>query len=170
MATRSGKGYQRTTSLPDAISKETPQPKNKTKANSCTAKFEKLSTRSSRTSEKLKLERQLAMQKVELEFKERELELKLEKLKIQKEMEKTKALLDVVEESVRLESDEDEVDQVITPNILSDMPEDAPNDNVVRFLETMPQSAAEAEDKEEKGTLRELVNSFRLPRIHVEKF
>ncbi|KAJ8018203.1 hypothetical protein HOLleu_43941 [Holothuria leucospilota] len=85
-------------------------------------------------------------------------------------MEKTKALLDVVEESVRLESDEDEVDQVITPNILSDMPEDAPNDNVVRFLETMPQSAAEAEDKEEKGTLRELVNSFRLPRIHVEKF
>ncbi|KAJ8048322.1 hypothetical protein HOLleu_00588 [Holothuria leucospilota] len=170
MAARSGKGYQRKAlSSPDATRKETPQPKNKTKASSCAAEFEKLSTRSSRTSEKLKLERQLAIQKVELEFKERELQLQMEKLKMEKEMKKTKTLLDVVEESIGFESDEDE-EKVKTMPILSEMPEDASNDNVERFFAAMPQSVTMAQEEEKKGTLRELVNSFRLPPIHVEKF
>ena len=45
----------------------------------------------------------------------------MEKLKIEKEMEKTKALLDVVEESVEFESDEDE-EKISPPRILSDVP------------------------------------------------
>lgn len=64
-------------------------------------------------------------------------------------MEKKKALLDVVEESVRYESDENE-EKVTTPSVLRDMPEDTPSGSVVRFLEAIPQSAAMAEEKEEK--------------------
>ncbi|PIK46961.1 hypothetical protein BSL78_16155 [Apostichopus japonicus] len=180
MATRSCKEYQRKSeSLLDATSKGTPNTKENHKASSCAAKFgkgskrsliksNKCSTRMSRKSEKLEGERQLAMQVIELEFKEREHQLKMERLKLQKEMEKTKVLLEVIDESGEDESEEEE-DKGSISLVLDEIHEDGPNDGVTRFLHTMPLLTSVAK-KEHQYTMRDIVNSFRLPPIRVEQF
>ncbi|XP_071827282.1 uncharacterized protein [Apostichopus japonicus] len=92
----------------------------------------------------------------------------MERLKLQKEMEKTKVLLEVVDESGEDESDEEE-DKGSTSFVLDEIPEDGPNDGVTRFLDTMPRPTSVVKE-EHQYTLRELVNSFRLPPIRVEQF
>ncbi|XP_033103771.1 uncharacterized protein LOC117106510, partial [Anneissia japonica] len=172
MATRSGQQYQRpSTSLPDLIIKEEETQIVKRKAGnrmSVRSLSRKGSIIASTKSKKDKLEEQLAVQKVELEFKEKELQLRMEQLEIQKEVAITKALLEVVDET-----SEDEL--LIEDDDLKDVPAEEPDEGVRRFLNTLPpavnQNVSPNNSSETNPMLiKQLVDSFKLPPLRVASF
>ena len=197
MATRSGQQYQRTsTSLPDLTTKEDePQRVLRNAGTSIrTSSIRSTSIRSpsirspsirspsirspsrqssispSTRSNRNRLEAQLAIQEVEMAFKEKEVQLQMEKLKIQKELAMTKALLEAVNETDENESlyMEDKFD-------LQDIPDEKPADGVRRFLNTLPQtlqnvSPATPDETHNPKLIKQLVDSFRLPPLRVTSF
>ncbi|XP_014662066.1 PREDICTED: uncharacterized protein LOC106805101 [Priapulus caudatus] len=122
-----------------------------------TSKSKKSATKSNQSSHQSRVELQQRM--VDLEFQERELQIKLEQLKIDKEKKKAQVMIEIEEE----EDDDSGADNPM----LSEIPQEDPDVNMQRFLNSMP---ARDPPTSEASVLRDLVNSFRLPPVQIDRF
>ncbi|XP_014669371.1 PREDICTED: uncharacterized protein LOC106810506 [Priapulus caudatus] len=120
------------------------------------SKSKKSATKSNQSSHQSRVELQQKM--FDLEFHVRELQIKLEQLKIDKEK----------KVQVMMEIEEEEDDDLGADNsMLSEIPQENSDVNMQRFLNSMPASVPPTS---KASALHDLVNSFRLPPVQIDRF